>query len=107
MWIFAPQRLRDGQNGVCFNRVSCKIDRKNDFLVHSVNFEMDDFALEKLKQQDAEQVEIEAFMDYIWGHSVGFGRVLSQRHCDFICGSIRKIRGQLFGFIKIQKNVKS
>ena len=42
-----PQRLREGQNGVCFNRVSCKMDKKYDYLERFVSFRMDETLLKQ------------------------------------------------------------
>ena len=45
--FFVPQRLREGQNGVCFNRGSCKMDKKYDFLERFVSFRMDETLLKQ------------------------------------------------------------
>ena len=45
--ISVTQRLRKGQNGVCFNSASCKMDKKYDFLERFVNFKMDETLLKQ------------------------------------------------------------
>ncbi len=42
-----PQRLREGQNGVCFNSVSCEMDKKYDLLERFVHFRMDETLLKQ------------------------------------------------------------
>ena len=42
-----PQRLPEGQNGVGFNRVSCKMDENDDFMELFVSFKVDETLLEQ------------------------------------------------------------